>query len=686
MQNEFKGNKRGNAPQGASRPVFQTEGEQGALKLMDRFFGSGEDLGREEAVASEGSEFGKYVLSRKSGSNGPAGGRKTSHKNEKTIKAHQAGSSADGGEAAIGEAATGKASCEPETVRNAPSEVSRQDLHEFEDQSAKAGAVAPDRSVEGGAAMPQRSTGLDIIHPDDPDFLDEFGAVEESEDEQGIFDWFALESRDPLDVDDNMLSDAAELPEMPVDKVDVRRQDYEVAANRRVEQARAVERKGRISVSGTEQEVRRNRFENEGSGEVGKVQTVLADDSDGPGYETSSSGKMPDSGAGRNGTGGEAPGGGVFGGRKFGIGRSRRGIVVLAMAAVGGIAMMQSTGNDSVMRSFETAISGITDALSGNFPGPNRDAPLTDHSPAGGEWVAGSGTLPATEIDREFDAMPMTPKQVLAEDEGRFRLQLVPAGVNSSGPVALDASEIAEWDRLFALLEQPVINAPPTHAESDSGFRYAENLTARAEEALPGHSTRHTADFTADDGFALDDIAAAVQLRSFGQNTGYTGPGLPFPGAVQQANLIPEDSAQMSGTPSGVDSVTSEQGEMIAEFRVVADRVGKLEEQLAEFDGQFDRLQAQVSAAIVRQVGFGSRRLSPFSTPAGLARDFEGGVGIAESNHVIIAGKGGPTPATSFAGIRVGDRVDGFGKVLEIADYDDGGTLFVMEGGTVYLN
>ncbi|MCE2523681.1 MAG: hypothetical protein J4F49_10780 [Rhodobacteraceae bacterium] len=676
MQNEFKDNKRGNAPQEASRPVFQTEGEQGALKLMDRFFGSGEDLGREEAVASEGSEFGKYVLSRKSGSNGPAGGRKTSHKTEKTIKAHQAGSSADGGEAAIGEAATGKASCEPETVRNVASEVSRKDLHEFEDQPAKAGAVAPDRSVEGGAAMPQRSTGLDIVHPDDPDFLDEFGAVEESEDEQGIFDWFALESRDPLDVDDNMLSDAAELPEMPVDKVDVRRQGYEVAADRRVAQARAVERKGRISVSGTEQEVRRNRFGNEGSGEVGKAQTVLADDSDGPGCETNSSGKMPDSGAGRNGTGGEAPGGGVFGGRKFGIGRSRRGIVVLAMAAVGGIAMMQSTGNDSVMRSFETAVSGITDALSGNFPGPTRDAPLTDHSLAGGEWVAGSGTQPATEIDREFDAMPMTPKQVLAEDEGRFRLQLVP----------VDASEIAEWDRLFALLEQPVINAPPTHAGSDSGFRYAENLPARAEEALPGHSTRRVADFTADDGFALDDIAAAVQLQSSGQNTGYTGLGLPFPGAAQQANMIPEDSAQMSGAPSGVNSVTSEQGEMIAEFRDVADRVGKLEERLAEFDGQFDRLHAQVSAAIVRQVGFGSRRLSPFSTPAGLARDFEGGVGIAESNHVIIAGMGGLTPATSFAGIEVGDRVDGFGKVLEIADYDDGGTLFVMEGGTVYLN
>ena len=52
----------------------------------------------------------------------------------------------------------------------------------------------------GGGDPEDRGSGrsgsqFEVLHPDDPGFLDEFGAVKDSE--QGIFDWFALETKDP---------------------------------------------------------------------------------------------------------------------------------------------------------------------------------------------------------------------------------------------------------------------------------------------------------------------------------------------------------------------------------------------------------------------------------------------------------------------------------------------------------
>lgn len=668
MRSEF--NRTGEGPQRERTASAGTgaEGGTGALEALDRFFGSGKGTGPQDPVASDGHGREAPPPAGEPAAAGQEDGRGGLPQPKQAVDANRSGSIDDDAEAV--------ADRSPATAGNAASEP-----------GAKAGPEGDDRSsADGGGDPEDRSSGrlgpqFEVVHPDDPGFLDEFGAVKDSE--QGIFDWFALETKDPLDVEDDMFSEAADLPSKLAERESGKHPSAVGSAGRRGDRPEAGGRQSFPDRSGLGA-VRRSG--SNGSRSPGEANGNVAGESGaaaGSGTEDIPMGEIPEeSAAGDCAASRESIDPPVC--RKWGTGWSRRGLAVVALAVVGGVAVMQLTGDASFRRTLESAVSGAIGSEFGEVPAPLPDGILLNRSLAGGEGTYDDAGSIVRVTDRIGDPVPSLEERTVPGDAGRFRLQLVPVDLNATGPLAMDASETVEWDRLFSLLGQPVGTLSVELGNDTGTLDASDEPEARPATVGSGGSVRPSVEFTADDGFGFAASDAVVRLTSPGGDVDHLGPDLPpvgfADGVWAPSPMVANPAAELGGAGSAEDREAA----AATDFESLAVRVSGIEGRLAAVNRNVDELRTQVGAAILRRSGAKSHSL--FVAPEGLAEGLEAHAPSNDATYVITSGRDGSEPIVALAEVKVGDRVDGFGRVFDIVEYGEGGRLLVMEEGSVYLN
>ncbi len=667
MRSEF--NRTGDGPQQerASSAGTGFEGGNDALEAMDRLFGSGGDAGPQDTALSDGPDHDAPPPAGQSVASGQDSERRRLPRQRQPTDAHRSGGT-DGDADAVAvrrSAPAGSAGSDPDAEAG----------HEGDDRAAVGGGAEPeDRGSVGSVSQ------FEVVHPDDPGFMDEFGAVKDAE--QGIFDWFALETKDPLDVEDDMFSEAADLPGKLADREFGRRRSAVADADRRGNRPDANGQQSSPDRLGSEaaQPGGLN-----GSGSTGETNAAVAGDSGtaaGSGPEDIPGGEAPEDRAAGDWAAGSVSSS-APGYREWSAGWPRRGLAVVALAVVGGVALMQLTGDAGLRRTLESAISGIAGPEFGNVPAPLPDDILSNRSLVGEERTSNDVGTSVRATDRVDETVPTLAARTVSGDAGRFRLQLVPVDLNAGSPLAEDGPEMVEWDRLFSLLEKPVgslaVNLGPD----------TEIVEAREPEAVPetadtGGSARPSVEFTADDGFGFAASDEPVRSESLAGNVEFLGPDRP-PAGVSDSGGVP---SRMPAVPAAesvhLNAAVDREALTATGFESLAERVAGLEELLAAVNRNVDELRMRMGATVLRPPG--ALSLSPFVAPEGLAEGLEADAEGRDAVYVISSGKDETAPIAALAEVKVGDRVEGFGEVLDIAEYGDGGRLLVMEEGSVYLN
>ena len=667
MRSEF--NKTGDGPQRERALSAGTgvEGGNDALGALDRLFGSGRGAGPQDSVASDGPDHEAPPPAGESVASGQDSERRRLPQQRQPAAAHRSGST-DGDAEAVAVRSSAPAG-------NPASDPDAEAGHEGDERSSVGGGAEPeDRGSVGSGSQ------FEVVHPDDPGFLEEFGAVKDAE--QGIFDWFALETRDPLDVEDDMFSEAADLPGKLADRESGRRRSEVVAADRHGDRSDAMGWQSSPDRFGSEA-ARRGGLN--GSGSPGETNGTVVGDSGsaaGSGSEDIPSGEAPEDHAAGNWAAGRVSSG-APGYRGWSVGWPRRGLAVVALAVVGGVALMQLTGDAGLLRTLESAISGTTGPEFGNVPAPLPGNILANRSQVGEERTSDDVGKSVRATGRMDGAVPSLAAPTVSGDSGRFRLQLVPVDLNAGGPLPEDAPEMVEWDRLFSLLGKPV-GSLSVNLGSDTEIVEARAPEAGPETADTGSSARPSVDFTADDGFGFAASDAPVRSESPAGNVEFLGPALP-PAGVSDSGGAP---SRMPAVPAAelarVNVVADGEDGTAMGFEGLAERVAGLERRLAAVNRNVDELRMRKGAAVRRRPE--GLSLSPFVAPEGLAEGLEADAEGRDAVYVIRSGKGEAAPIAALTEVKVGDRVDGFGEVLDIAEYGDGGRLLVMEKGSVYLN
>ena len=164
----------------------------------------------------------------------------------------------------------------------------------------------------------------------------------------------------------------------------------------------------------------------------------------------------------------------------------------------------------------------------------------------------------------------------------------------------------------------------------------------------------------------------------------YLGPDLPPVGAADNGGNPSPMAADTAAELERDEAAAGRDSGTATDFGSLSERVAGIEGRLAALNRNVDALRAQMGAAILRRSG--ALSLSPFIAPEGFAEGLVSDAASREAVYVIRSGKDEPAPIAALAEVKVGDRVDGFGKVLDIVEYGDRGRLLVMEEGSVYLN
>lgn len=643
------------------------EGGTGALEALDRFFGSGKGTSPQDPVASDGPGREAPCPAGKSDAAGQDGDRGEPPQPEQTADAHRSGS-IDDAEGTVSDRGPATAVC-------AASGPGAEAAHGGDDRSSVGGGGDPEDRGSGRSG-PQ----FEVVHPDDPGFLDEFGAVKEGE--QGIFDWFALETKDPLDVEDDMFSEAADLPSKLAERESGSRRPAVGVADRRGDRPEAGGQRSFLDRSGPEA-VRRDGVDaSRSSGEASGAVADSADAGAGSGSKANPSGEVPQDRSAGDFAAGRASGGAPRL-RRWSTGWPRRGLAVVALAVVGGVALMQLTGDAGFRRALETAVTGTTGPEYGNVPAPLPEDILSNRSLAdSGRTSEDAGSIVQL-AGRMGNAVPSLAERTVPGDADRFRLQLVPVDLNPAGPLAVNAPDMVEWDRLFSLLGQPVGTLSANFGTGAGPFE-SDQPETRPGTAGTGGSVRTSVEFTADDGFGLAASGPVARLNSPGDHVDYLGPDLPPVGVADDGGTPSGMSASPPAETGRAESATGRKAETATGFESLEERVAGIEGRLAAVNRKVDELRAQMGAAILRRSA--ALSLSPFVAPDGLAGSLEAHAAGNDATYVIKSGKGGPAPIAALAEVKVGDRIDGFGKVLDIVEYGDRGRLLVMEEGSVYLN
>ena len=476
---------------------------------------------------------------------------------------------------------------------------------------------------------------LVVVNQDDPSIFEEFGALA-TEDEQGVYDWFALDMVDPLDVDDD------ERPRDEVGAINGPADPPPAAAGRPPPNASSREPDPAAHAGGS-----RPRAPNGES--ATRPRPGIAD--------------IPRPGEGPS----ESPPGRGKSRRLRLPGRAGRRLIVFLLAALAGLAMMATSGPDRARLFLDDLFAKVyplpaADPPAGTPAVPARDASaaLTPSPPAGEPAPEDRSLAPAFRTDMLAPASP-------GLAAGTLQIDLRPVAATAN-LVPIGTARAEEWNRLFEFIDRP-----PPAANTNNDAPVPEEISDPPERPPLPKSSHPGREFTPDDGFTSQ---AATPLNS--DLAGYGPDGLATDLAAQgpqtpAAAPTPNDSTLATAPPPQT------RPEILARIDVVETNLTGITQQLAAIDRQLRHEPGRQPAGEFH-LPQASTISTPFRTPATGPRPTDRG------RYLVSASLEGTPTGRMFAGIAAGDHVEGFGKVIDITSFDEGGQLYVMEHGAVFID
>ncbi len=655
---------------GAGKTESTFDEDNDPLAAMDRYFGSGPVVEEDPAEARDHGEDSEKVSRRASSAGPPASESGPGRKGAVSAK-QQTSSPQSAGRAGRPDVKSGTDSI-PENGNGV-----------FSGQPTGQGsAVEEDVLAE---TRPKAGEGPEVVGPDDPGFLEEFGSVDGHRDpRQEIFDWFALDSGDPLDVGDDVFSEAQALPEILAD-----------AQKKRLGRADDGPNDGKCPVAGLADRQEPQAM----SGMSGHGQPA-GNDRD-SGRFRSPKDELPDEDDHNNAPMQSRSSGGsgsVLGNMNWSMGLSQRRLAVLALAVIGGVAVMQVTGDGRILQILGRAGSSLGNPLGSVSPlsAMSEDAFPGNAGTHNGQLLAaqqGGGASSTGPVSETASGDAAEHPELLAHRAQEapvtrsFRLELEPAGENPGRPQLVGASELAEWDRVFEFLDGPDLSALQVVISDTAGPEGAAVPASHGVMAQSDHPYRLGDSFTADDGFAMAIPGGFAELEQDVPAAGILGPDRPVPGEYGTGGYNVGTAARaVAPLPEHLPNIGRQAGAVQVPASDLEARLGRLENRLAAVDGQILRLQKRAATDVLRDRGPALLQFSPGNALARFDGPVEQGEIDSSGAYVISAGSGDRSITLAFDGVGIGDHVEGFGRVLEISDYGEEGRLFVMEEGAVLLN
>ena len=514
-------------------------------------------------------------------------------------------------------------------------------------------APAPDPGPDAASGIPDPATDhaqaltdpasdlaaaaepLVVIDQDDPSIFEEFGALA-TEDEQGVYDWFALDMVDPLDVDDD---------ERPRDEVG--------AINGPTDPPPAAAGRPPPNASSREPDPAANPGESRPRAPNGESATRSR-----PGIaEIPEPGERPSD---------SPPGRGKS--RRLRLpGRAGRRLIVFLLAALAGLAMMATSDPDRARLFLDGLFAMVSPIPGADLPAGTPAVTARDVStvlppaPPTGEPAPEDRSLaPTFRTDMLAPASP-------GLAAGTLQIDLRPVAATAN-LVPIGTARAAEWNRLFEF-----IDTPPPAANTNTDAPVPEEISDPPERPplpTPSHPGR---EFTPDDGFTP---LAVTPLNS--DLAGYGPDGL-------ATDLTADGPQAPATTPTPNDSTLAAASSPLIRPEILA-RIDTIEASLTGLTQQFAAIDRQLRRAPGRQPA-GEFHLpqagtisTPFRMPAAGPRPTDRG------RYLVSASLEGATTSQTFAGLAAGDHVEGFGKVIDITSFDEGGQLYVMEHGAVFID
>ena len=472
---------------------------------------------------------------------------------------------------------------------------------------------------------------LVVVGQDDPSIFEEFGALA-TEDEQGVYDWFALDMVDPLDVDD-----------------DERVRDEVGAINGPAGSPPAAAGRPPPNASNREPDPAAHAGESWQGAPNGESAIRPR-----PGIA-----EIPEAGEGPSES---QPGRGKS--KRLRLpGRAGRRLIVFLLAALAGLAMMATSGPDRA-RLFLDDLFAMVSPLPGNelpagtpaVPARDASAALTPSPPAGEPAPEDRSLAPAFRTDMLAPASP-------GLAAGTLQIDLRPVAATAN-LVPIGTARAEEWNRLFEFIDRP-----PPAANTNNDAPVPEEISDPPERPPLPKPSPSGREFTPDDGFTPQ---AATHLNS--DLAGYGPDGLAAENP--QAPTItptPNDSA-LTAAPS-----PQTQPQILARIDAIEASLTGLTQQLAVIDRQLRHAPGRQPAGEFH-LPQASTISTPFHMPATGPKPTDRG------RYLVSASLEGTPTGRMFAGIAAGDHVDGFGKVIDITSFDEGGQLYVMEHGAVFID
>ena len=551
-----------------------------------------------------------------------------------------------------------------------------------------------------------------LFGPGDQGFMDEFGGTDDADSaQQEIFDWFALEIDDPLDVQNDVFGEAEALPglladmeklklssENSVDAKPSRNTEFDFEQSITAPSEANPDPNAGSQPSQRKPEEQHAKFQED----PGPIENDAAAEED-------SWPEAPQPTGPRNGQ--------PTGNRRWlptdqqwpwRLGRNVRRISVICLAAILGIAAVHSAGVGGFGDRFLQPIAEILvpvgepfrsagDAVEAIRPAadPGNPLDLADHTESVLAVEPGHSGPTLVPTGRNSSAMPQPAREP-------FRLILEPVGLEAGVPVKIDAADAAEWNRLLELLhqtagladrqgsaleentEESIVALQNSSTEGSDGISSDDSGVpiVSGNAGFASVSGEITRTFTADDGFAPsasiarpDEFAVETDIRK-------ARPGNAADPGGQAAELeILHDSGHsehgVATTPSGQPPETIAAVDASQRLEQIEKRLTVIEQELNRLDGRSVDARSP-EAAHPLHLSFGEITALP-------VKERDAAPTVSQRAYVMKGGSGNLPLSAELDNIKIGDQVGGFGRVIDLSEYEGGGRLLVMENGTVFV-
>ena len=390
------------------------------------------------------------------------------------------------------------------------------------------------------------------------------------------------------------------------------------------------------------------------------------------------------------------------------LGRKVRRIAVICLAVFLGLAAVHSAGVGGFGDRFLQSIAEIMIPVGERFrpagetveavrpaADPGRTPNLADHTESVLAVEPGRSGPMLVPTGRNSSSMPQPVREP-------FQLTLEPVGLEAGVPVKIDAADAAEWNRLLELLQQ---TAGLADRQSSALEENTGELIVALENSLTEDSDGISSDdpgvpiasgnarfasvdgevsrtFTADDGFA--PIASIARPDEFAAETDIriARPGNAADPGGQAAELeILHDSGHsehgVATTPSGQPPETIAAVDASQRLEQIEKRLTVIEQELNRLDGSSVDARSP-EAAHPLHLSFGEITALP-------VKERDAAPTVSQRAYVMKGGSGNLPLSAELDNIKIGDQVGGFGRVIDLSEYEGGGRLLVMENGTVFV-